>query len=178
MDSYIEKGLAWAENATEQGFTYVRWDGSKEASECPICHNHSKDGSHYGGNCIWLASAYLHHGMEMSNVRCACDGLLGGSSSYTAVLALPHGPAQAFINSRLGYGRFRLIRSRRRGRLRESDLKRGDIIIYYRYGLFWHVAVYTGEGRIIDCSSETGGVTERSWKLPYPCRAALRYIGD
>ena len=173
----MKNGLEWVREATKEGFTYVKWDGTEPASECPICHNHSRDGNHFGGNCIWFASAYLRHGMGMKNIRCACDGLLGGSSAYTILFALPKGLAQAFINSRLGYGRFRLIRNDHGKSLKEYDLRPGDIIIYYRFRLFWHVAVYMGDGKIIDCASEPGGVTERSWTLPYPCKAALRYIG-
>lgn len=177
MNTQMKKGLEWLKAATEEGFTYVKWDGTKIAKECPICHDHARDGNHYGGNCIWLASAYLRHGMGMKNIKCACNGLLGGDSAYTILFALPRGLAQVFIDSRLGRGRFRLIRNDHRTILKEKDLQPGDIILYYRPRRFWHVAVYIGDGKIIDCESEPGGVTERSWILQYPCKAALRYTG-
>lgn len=170
----IEKGIAWLRGAIDEGYTYVKWDGSEPAKECPICCNHDKDGSYYGGNCIWLSSAYLHHGMGMTDVKCACNGLLGGSSSYTRLLYAPRKIAQKLIDKKLGPGRFTLIRKRSRAKLTTSDLKLGDIIIYYRLCVFWHVAIYIGDGRIIDCSAASGGVSENSLDSSYSCRAALR----
>ena len=123
MNTQMKKGLEWLKAATEEGFTYVKWDGTKIAKECPICHDHARDGNHYGGNCIWLASAYLRHGMGMKNIKCACNGLLGGDSAYTILFALPRGLAQVFIDSRLGRGRFRLIRNDHRTILKEKDLQ-------------------------------------------------------
>ena len=174
MNTQIRKGLEWVKAATEEGFIYVKWDGTKPAKECPICCNHIRGGDHWGGNCIWFASAYLRHGMGMKDVKCACNGLLGGSSAYTMLLVLPRRLAQAFVDSRLGHGRFRLIRNDHCKNLEVSDLQPGDIIIYYKNRLFWHVAVYIGDGKIIDCASKPGGVTERSWTLPYSCKVALR----
>lgn len=174
----IEKGLKWAQDATKKGYRFIQWDGSEAAKECPICHKHSAESDYYGGNCIWFSSAYLFHGMEMMNVHCACDGLLGGSSSYTALLLMPYKFSQNLIDNKLGTGKFKLIRKKSRARLGAEDLKRGDIIVYYKRAIFWHVAVYIGDGRIIDCASEPDGVTERSWDLKYPCKAAIRYIGD
>ena len=175
----IEKGLAWLKEATGMGFRYIIWDGSDEVKECPICRNHDKNGRYYGGNCIWLSSAYLHHGMEMNNVRCASNGLLGGDSSYMWLLLAPYALAQRLVDSRLGKGRFRLIRKRSRDRLTLADLEPGDIIFYYMKGvMFYHTAVYTGDGMIIDCAREPGGVTERSWNVSHPCRTAIRYTGN
>ena len=174
----IEKGIKWAQDATERGYKYVKWDGTEAAKECPICHNHSEDGDYYGGNCIWFSSAYLFHGMGLTDIRCACNGLLGGSSSYTALLLMPYKFSQKLIDNKLGAGKFKLIRKKNRAQLSAEDLKRGDIILYYNYGLFWHAAVYIGDGRIVDCAIEPAGVTERSWLLNYSCRAAIRYIGD
>lgn len=174
----IEKGIMWLKEATKEGFSYVRWGASEKTRECPICNGHIRNGLYYGGNCIWLSSAYLYHGMGLTDVRCACDGLLGGSSSYTRILLEPYSLAQSFIDSKLGAGRFRLIRKSRRCKLAPEDLRAGDIIVYYRGGTFWHVAIYIGDERIIDCASESGGVSERGWELAYPCRAALRYTGD
>lgn len=174
----IEKGLKWAQEATEKGFKYVLWDGSEAAKECPICHNHSADGDYYGGNCIWFSSAYLFHGMGMTNIDCACNGLLGGSSSYTALLLMPYKFSQKLVDNKLGAGKFKLIRKKNRASLGTEDLERGDIIVYYNHGIFWHVAVYIGDGRIIDCARQHGGVMERNWDLKYPCNAAIRYIGE
>lgn len=172
----IEKGIAWLRKATGMGFRFIKWDGSDEVREFPISQSHDKDGSYYGGNCIWLSSAYLHYGMEMNDVRCASNGLLGGNSSYMWILLAPYALAQRLVDSRLGKNRFRLIRKRSRGKLTVADLESGDIIFYYMKGvLFYHTAVYTGDGMIIDCAKEPGGVTERSWDVSYPCRAAIRY---
>lgn len=170
----IEKGIAWLREAEKEGFRYVKWDGSEAAKECPICHNHSKEDGYYGGNCIWLASAYLHHGIGMSDVKCACNGLLGGSSIYTRLLYMPRSTAQSFIDSKLGAGKALLVRNSNRRKLKDADLKRGDIIIYYRFGLFWHVAIHIGDGRIIDCSIASRGVSENSFDADNPCRVALR----
>lgn len=172
----IEKGVEWLREAVDEGYKYVKWDGSEQAKECPICRNHNKEDRYYGGNCIWLSSAYLYHGMGMTDIKCACNGLLGGSSTYSKLLYMPRTRAQAFIESKLGAGRFTLIRKSTRRKLGPSDLKRGDIIIYYRFFLFWHVAIYIGEGRIIDCSIASGGVAENSLDSSYSCRMALRMI--
>lgn len=177
MDNIIEKGLSWVEEATTKGYSFVKWDGSEPASECPICHNHSKDGGYYGGNCIWFASAYLYHGMGLTDIKCAGDGMLGTNRAYTKLLLYSDGQAQKMLDEKLGVGRFKLIRKSGRGPLGLSDLKRGDILLYYKSVLFWHTAVYMGDGRIIDSAIEPGGVTERDWSLGYPCRAALRYCG-
>lgn len=172
----IEKGIAWLREAEKEGFSYVKWDGSEAAKECPICHNHNKEDGYYGGNCIWLTSAYLHHGMGMSDVKCACNGFLGGSFSYTKLLYMPQSAAQSFIDSKLGAGKFLLVRKGNHRELKDADLKRGDIIIYYRLGFFWHVAIYIGDGKIIDCSSSSGGVSENSFDAEYPCLVALRLL--
>lgn len=174
----IDKGMAWLRNAIAEGYKYVYWGQSEASRECPICNDHNKNGMYYGGNCIWFSSAYLYHGMGLPDVKCACDGLLGGNSSYIRLLLAPYARAQAFTDARLGNGRFRLIRKQNRGRLSTEDLRAGDIIFYYKFGTFLHTAVYIGDGRIVDCSITAEGVAERSWDIGYPCRAAIRYIGN
>jgi hypothetical protein len=117
--------------------------------------------------------------MEMNDVRCASDGLLGGDSSYMWLLLAPYALSQRLVDSRLGKGRFRLIRKNHCRKLTEDNLEPGDIIFYYMKGvMFYHTAVYIGDGRIIDCAREPGGVTERSWNVSHPCRTAIRYTGN
>ncbi len=171
----IEKGIEWLRWAIDEGYTYVKWDGSEKAKECPICCDHSKEGGFYGGNCIWLASAYLYHGMGMTDIKCAGDGLLGRNSTTTRLLYMPQSRAQSFIDSKLGAGKFKMVRKRTRGKLTTADLERGDIIYYYKLGLCRHVAIYIGEGRIIDCSSAYG-VDENSLDSAFTCRLALRMV--
>lgn len=173
-ENMIEKGIEWLRWAIDEGYTYIKWDGSEQANECPICCNHSKDGGFYGGNCVWLASAYLYHGMGMTDVKCAGNGLLGGNANNTLLLYMPRAVAQAYIDSKLGAGRFKVVRKATRGKLTTADLKRGDIINYYRFGMFQHVAIYIGDGKIID--SAEGGIAERSLDSSYTCRMALRMV--
>ena len=169
----IDKGLKWAEEQTKKGYVYVNWDGSAKAKECPICKKHSK-GKYYGWNCIGFVSAVLHHGLGLKT-KCANNGLLGGNDSYTYLLTHSLKEAQAYVDKKLGKGLFEVIKTGKT--LTTSDLKEGDIVIYYKGKEFWHIAVYVGKGMIIDCSSSTNGVTRRSYKLAYPVKAAVRYIG-
>ena len=170
----IDKGMKWLEDQTKKGYHYVNWDGSAKAKECPICHHHSKGGKYYGFNCIGLVSAYLHHGMELDKIKCANNGFLGGNDNYTYLWKKSKKTAQEFVDRKLGKG-FKVIKTGKT--LTTSDLKKGDIVIYYQGDAFWHIAVYVGDAKIIDSSSSTNGVKKRSWKLAYPCKVAIRYIG-
>lgn len=174
VEKLIDKGIAWAEEQTKKGYVYVNWDGSQKAKECPICHKHKKGGSHWGFNCIGFVSAYLHHGLGLIKIKCANNGFLGGNDNYTYLLKKSLKTAQEFVDKKLGKG-FKVIKTGKN--LTTSDLKKGDIVIYYKNEAFWHIAVYVGNGKIIDSSSGPDGVTKRSWKLAYPCKVAIRYVG-
>lgn len=167
----INKGLKWLEEQTKKGYHYVNWDGSQKAKECPICHKHKKSGSYWGFNCIGLVSAYLHHGLGLIKIKCANNGFLGGNDNYTYLLKHSLKKAQKFVDDKVGKG-FKVLKD-----IEKSDLEAGDIVIYYKNEAFWHIAVYVGSGKIIDSSSGPNGVTKRSWKLAYPCKVAIRYIG-
>ena len=171
-ENRIAKGLKWVEEQTKKGYHYVNWDGSQSAKECPICHDHKKGGSYWGFNCIGLVSAYLHHGLGLTKIKCANNGFLGGNDNYTYLLTHSLKKAQAFVDDKVGKGLFEVIQD-----VKKSDLKEGDIVIYYKNESFWHIAVYIGSDKIIDSSSGPNGVTKRSWKLAYPCKVAIRYIG-
>jgi hypothetical protein len=172
----IAKGLKWLEEQTKKGYHYVNWDGSQSAKECPICHDHTKHGKYWGWNCIGLVSAYLYHGMGLKYIKCACNGFLGGNENYDKLLDLPYDKAQASLDEKTKKGAFKLVRKAGKT-IKQKTLRKGDIVIYYKHGEFWHIAVYVGDGKIIDCSSSTDGVTRRKYKLAYPVKAAVRYIG-
>lgn len=171
VEKLIDKGIAWAEEQTKKGYVYVNWDGSSSAKECPICHDHKKGGSYWGFNCIGLVSAYLHHGLGLTKIKCANNGFLGGNDNYTYLLKNTLKKAQKFVDDKVGKG-FKVLKD-----IEKSDLEAGDILIYYKGNAFWHIAVYVGSGKIIDSSSGPNGVTKRSWELAYPCKVAIRYIG-
>ena len=171
----IDKGIAWAEEQTKKGYVYVNWDGSAKAKECPICHDHKK-GKYFGFNCIGLVSAYLHHGMGLTKIKCANNGFLGGNDSYTYLLKHSVSEAQKFVDGKVGKNLFKVIKNDGK-EITTKMLKKGDIVIYYKSNSFWHIAVYVGDGMIIDSSSSTNGVTKRGYKLAYPCKVAIRYVG-
>ena len=173
----IDKGIAWAEEQTKKGYHYVNWDGSQKAKECPICHDHSKNGKYYGWNCIGFVSAYFHHGLGLKSITCANNGFLGGNDSYTYLLKHSVSEAQKFVDGKVGKNLFKVIKNDGK-EMPTKMLKKGDIVIYYKGSEFWHIALYVGSGKIIDCSSSTGGVTKRKYDLAYPCKVAIRYIGE
>ena len=162
-------------------FKYVNWSGNPKTHECPICHHHSKTGKLYGGNCIWGIAAALYHGAGIKAVKCACNGLAGGSGVYTKILKKAKKSkkdALEYWTKKVGFGKWEIIYNGGKD-IPLKQLQQDDILIYYAGDTFWHIAALydKAKGRIWNCSSTIGGTGLKDYDLPYPCKIAFRLIG-
>lgn len=176
----IGKALAWCKKiCADPDYHYVNWNGTEAAKECPICHNHKRGSKYFGWNCIGFVAAAYHHGGGLK-VKCANNGLAGGSQVYTEILRLAkQSPkkALAYWTKKVGVGKWEIIWNAGKN-IPASMLKPGDIVIYFKGSKFWHIAIYYNKQKIADCtSSKKDSPSIRNYKLTYPCLIAFKLIG-
>ena len=153
-----EKAVEWARSiAKNGGYTYKKWnDKDRKTKLCPICHNLT--GKYKGWNCIGFCSAAYYHGAGMK-VTCSCSGL-GTDGFYTDV-------TEASWKKRNGNNWEMISNGGSKGGadIPTSKLLPGDnLICYDTKGKFHHTAIYTGNGKYIDCTnSSKNHIAERSY---------------
>ena len=173
LAEWQKKTLDYAKYLAGSAYHYVRYSLGKKAHECPICHNHKK-GEYYGGNCIWLPFACLHHGAGIK-CRCACDAMT--DQLYEKILTLSQKEANELVQKRLKNKNFEVIKSK--SGLSFDQLKPCDVVAYFNGDDYKHTALYTGDKKIADCTSgrkdsiKYGVNSYSKWKI----KIAIRYTG-
>lgn len=146
----------------------------KYGKECAICHPHG--GQNKGWNCIGFAFASWHH----SGIPCKCSCDVMTDQLYNKILKVSLKEAKRIVSERTGLP-IEDIRIKRRGgrAVPQSELKPGDIVVYYTSKGYVHTALWVGNGKIADCTSG------RKQQIKYGVKAyksmtikfAIRYKG-
>ena len=168
------KAVAWGKSIVKGGkYKYKKFNNKdKKTKQCPICHHLT--GKYKGWNCIGYVSAcFFHSGLKQ--IKCACNGI-GTDGFFTKVT----------LNTwtqRNGKG-WQMIGSGSKGGadIPASQLIAGDVLICYDgNGKFKHIALYAGNGKILESTkTRKPNVGERTYKdlcSRHHVTRAFRYVG-
>lgn len=169
-----QAAVDWGYKIAKTGkYKYKKWNDKKKNTKlCPICHPGSGD----GWNCIGFGSACFYHGAGTKDVTCSCSGL-GTDSFFTKVTLnswrARNGKNWDMVTNGGGKGG---------ADIPASMLLPGDILICYNGdGKFKHLAIYAGNGKILESTkTRTPNVGERSYKDlcgRHHVTRAFRYTG-
>lgn len=171
-----QKAVAWGRSIIKGGgYKYKKWNNKdKKTKQCPICHKLT--GKYKGWNCIGFVSACFFHGAGVKSVTCSCSGI-GTDSFFTKV-------TEASWKKRNG-NRWKMITnggSKGGADIPASKLIAGDVLICYdSKGKFKHLALYAGNGKILESTkTRTPNVGERTYKdlcSRHHVTRAFRYTG-
>lgn len=169
-----DKMCAWAKKiAADNSYHYVKYSLGKKAHECPICHNHPK-GAYHGWNCIGYAWGSWHHGAGLAS-KCNCGVFT--DADYEKLMKVSEAEALKIAKSKIGLNDIKLYRNK--NGLSFSQLKKGDIVVFFKGSNYVHTALYIGDGKIADCTSgrsdniKYGATPSNKWTI----KMAFRYTG-
>ena len=169
-----QAAVDWGRKIIKTGkYSYKKWNNKKKNTKlCPICH----PGSGNGWNCIGYVSACFFHGSGIKDVTCSCSGI-GTDSFFTKVT----------LNSwraRNGQHWDMITNGGSKGGadIPASKLLPGDALICYdKDGKFHHIALYAGNGKILESTkTRKPNVGERTYKDlcgRHHVTRAFRYTG-
>ena len=169
-----QKAVDWGRAIAKSGkYKYKKWNNKKKNTKlCPICH----PGSGNGWNCIGFVSACWFHGANVKDVTCSCSGI--GTDSFFTKVTL------ASWQKRNGKNWTMITNSGSKGGsdIPASKLLPGDnLICYDKSGKFKHIAIYSGNGKILESTkTRTPNVGERTYKdlcSRHHVTRAFRYTG-
>lgn len=171
-----QKAVAWGRSIIKGGkYKYKKWNNKdKNTKICPICHKLAS--KYQGWNCIGFVSACFFHGAGVKSVTCSCSGI-GTDSFFTKV-------TEASWKKRNGNSWKMITNGGSKGGadIPASKLIAGDVLICYTdKGKFKHIALYAGNGKILESTkTRTPNVGERTYKdlcSRHHVTRAFRYKG-
>lgn len=137
-----------AKEIADSGKYQYKFYSEKYGKECAICHPHN--GANKGWNCIGFAFACWHHAGIPCN--CRCDVLT--DQIYNELLKVSLKKAKSIVADRIGLSEDKFKIHRNGGKaIPFPKLTKGDIIVYYTLSGYKHTAIYIGDGKIADCTS-------------------------
>lgn len=171
-----DKACAWAKKiANDNSYHYVRYTSDKKTHECPVCHNHPKGKTH-GWNCIGYAFATWRHG---SGLKSTCNCSVMHNAAWEQTLKASDKEALSIVQKRVGLKSLKVIRNGGKA-IPTKNLKKGDIIAYFKGNKYMHTALYIGDGKMSDCTSGRSDNIKYGVKLSsvWAVKVAIRYTGD
>lgn len=171
-----QKAVTWGRSIIKSGkYKYKKWNNKdKNTKICPICHKLAS--KYQGWNCIGFVSACFFHGAGVKSVTCSCSGI-GTDSFFTKV-------TEASWKKRNGNSWKMITNGGSKGGadIPASKLIAGDVLICYdSKGKFKHIALYAGNGKILESTkTRTPNVGERTYKDlcgRHHVTRAFRYTG-
>lgn len=123
---------------------YKVFDDDPRTQECPICDEDALPGY----NCIGAAFAYLRHG---AGIPCKCNCEVINDTMMDRLLRSNHETAVALVQKCTGLKDFTVV-SEGGKPVPVSQLKKGDLIIYYEGDKGAHMGVHIGGGKLFDCA--------------------------
>ncbi|MCR5035259.1 MAG: peptidoglycan-binding protein [Clostridia bacterium] len=174
VNAKAQAAVNWGRKIIKSGkYKYKKWNNKKKNTKlCPICH----PGSGNGWNCIGFVSACFYHGAGVKDVTCSCSGI--GTDSFFTKVTL------ASWQKRNGKNWTMITNGGSKGGadIPASKLLAGDVLICYdAKGKFKHIAIFSGNGKIIESTkTRTPNVGERTYKDlcgRHHVTRAFRYIG-
>lgn len=179
-ETWEDKTIAYGKKlANDAKAGYRKFNGKdKSTQECLICHPET-DPNHkwykYTGNCIWFTFACLHHG---GGLKCKCSCHVIDNALGTKLLKMSKTEAIRAWEKATGLKGWKCIKNN--GGIPDSKLKKADVIIFYdENDVYYHIGLYAGGGKIIDCgnwSDKSKQIAVRSYNQS-AVKLAFRYIG-
>ena len=161
----------WAEKtAKKEKYVYDR-PLINTAHKCPVCNKNSSKGWDDTG----FVAACLKHGGKIA-VTCSNTGL-GTAQIFNTILSRKTNDGALAEWKKKNGADWQIIKKDGK-KLKESDLQKGDVLLTYKDGKFYHMAIYIGEGKIADCTKSKGIRYGRKLKkLGGSLLVAFRYVG-
>lgn len=139
-----EKAVEWAKKiAADNSYHYVVWSKDERTHKCPICHHYK--GAYKGFNCIrFVFSAWYHGG----GIKCKHEGGLINNSIGQKMLNAKSSDLLKMAKKATGCDDIIVLRNRKG--IKQSLLKPGDACMYFRKGIYKHMFLYAGGGKMVD----------------------------
>lgn len=167
-----EKICAWCKKiADSKDYSYKVWTDDAETHKCPICNKQT--GKYKGWNCIGFSWASWRHGGGLSN-KCNCGIIDDGRGNKMIKMTVTE--ATKLVQERSGLKDIKVIINK--NGIPASDLRKGDIILYYDGNEYTHSLVYVGDSKVSDCGRGNNPNIKYGKKYSQKeCKIAIRYIG-
>lgn len=167
-----DKMCSWAKKICDSGqYSYKVFSDDPNSQKCPICYPNSGKGF----NCICYAFACWKHG---GGLKCRCNAEVINNSMGDRMINMSNADLLAFVKQRVGLNDITVIRNK--SGIPTSQLKKGDIIMYFDGSTFSHMAMYIGDGKITDSarghSPQVKYGSSINW-LGDKVKIAIRYTG-
>lgn len=168
-----DKMCDWAKSIAASGkYHYKVFGDDPKTQQCPVCH----PGSGNGWNCIGFAFACWKHG---GGVPCKCNCEVINNSMGNRLLRSNRDTALSLVKQCTGLTAVTLVSNGGKA-IPTSQLKKGDIIMYFDGSEYSHMALYIGDGKIAD--SARGHSPQVKYGSPIgwlgdPVKLAIRYTG-
>ena len=157
-----DKMCTWAKKICDSGkYHYKVFSDDPNSQRCPICYPNSG----LGFNCICYAFACWHHG---GGLGCRCDAEVINNSMGDRMLNMSDADLLSFTRVRVGLKDIKVIRNK--SGVPTSQLRKGDLIMYFDGNTFSHMAMYIGNGLITDSA--------RGHSPQVKYGASINWLGD
>ena len=177
--STIDKTIAWATKiANDNTWHYVTQNTTNvKTRRCPICNNYPV-GKYHGWNCIRFVGAAYYHGGN-APIKVSQHTLTNNAVANTLLKSSASEALKQWTN-RNG-GSWQIITNGKK-KIPASMLKKGDVLVAYnKEGAsadYRHMALYIGNGYIIDSTSGSTGISKRKYSsMGSKTLLAFRYTG-
>lgn len=160
-----DKVIAWAKKiANVNTYKYVaQTSNDSPANHCAICKKIASNSKYHGFNCIRFAGAAYYHGAGVP-IKSADHKLVSTEMANKMLRATPANALKIW-EDRNGSG-WVLIKNGNK-KLTTSLLKKGDVLVCYdkegSSATYKHMALYAGDGMIVDAANKTIGITSRKF---------------
>lgn len=160
-----DKAVAWAKKiVADNSYKYVAQTKSDSpANHCAICKKVASGSKYHGFNCIRFVGAAYYHGAGVP-IKSADHKLVSTEMANKMLRATPANALKIW-EDRNGSG-WVLIKNGNK-KLTTSLLKKGDVLVCYdkegSSATYKHMALYAGDGMIVDAANKTIGITSRKF---------------
>lgn len=164
----------WAKKIAADGtYHYKRWSSKDvKTQQCPICKKLT--GKYKGWNCIGFAWASWHHGGGLPS-DCDC-GVIANEIGDKMLKVKTDAEATKIAQKYAGIKDLKVIRNGGKV-IPVKDLKKGDILLYFKGNTYIHTVLYLGSNKIAESNTTNPNIRYGAKLSPSYVKIAIRYIG-
>lgn len=168
-----EKAVEYAiKLANDDSYHYVVWkSGDAKTKLCPICHGYT--GKYKGFNCIRFVFSCWYHG---GGIPCKHEGgLISNAIGDKMYKAKTDAEALKLAQTAIGCNDIKVIRNK--SGFANSQLQVGDACMHFENGVYKHIYLYAGDGKMVDCGNWSNTAKQIAVRARQTCQIVVRYTG-